>query len=90
MIKTETEIIVPDVITIKGDAAERKIRLEDCHNQNEVMDFLKICLSLYYVNYPENSKENFGHSTKKLTNNHKKYGNILDTVNTSSKHIIIA
>ncbi len=64
MIKTETEISVPDVITLKSDAAERKIRLEDCHNQNEIMEYLKICLSLGYVNYLEQVNEDFGKSAK--------------------------
>ncbi len=64
MIKTETEISVPDVITLKSDAAERKIRLEDCHNQNEIMEYLKICLSLGYVNYLEQINEDFGKSAK--------------------------
>ncbi len=50
VIKMETEISVPDVITLKGDLSERLIRLENCHNQNEVMDYLKICLSLFSVN----------------------------------------
>ena len=49
----ETEITVPDVITLKSDTAERKIRLEDCHNQNEIMEYLKVCLSLSSVNYQE-------------------------------------
>ncbi len=49
----ETEITVPDVITLKSDTAERKIRLEDCHNQNEIMEYLKACLSLSSVHYLE-------------------------------------
>lgn len=49
----EIEISVPDMITLKGDSSERLIRLENCHNQNDVMDYLKICLSLYSMNYPE-------------------------------------
>lgn len=50
---TETELIVPDVIALKSDTAERKIRLEDCHSQNEILEYLKICMSLAYVHYPE-------------------------------------
>ncbi len=46
----ETEIFVPDVITLKGDLSERSIRLENCHNQKDVMDYLKICLALFSVN----------------------------------------
>lgn len=42
----ETELIVPDVIILKSDTAERKIRLEDCHNQYEIMEYLKVCMSL--------------------------------------------
>ena len=53
----ETEIVVPDVIILKGDAAERTIRLENCHNQNEIMEYLKICLSLFAVHYPEKIME---------------------------------
>ncbi len=49
----ETEITVPEVITLKSDTAERKIRLEDCHNQNEIMEYLKVCLSLSSVHYQE-------------------------------------
>lgn len=77
--------MVPDVITVKGDAAERKIRLEDCHNQNEIMEYLKICLTLSYVNYPESIHENFGQSTGYQTNTHKKYR---EFDNTNSKLII--
>ncbi len=54
----ETEIIVPDVITLKSDAAERTIRLENCHSQNEIMEYLKFCLSLFSVHYPERTIEN--------------------------------
>ncbi len=58
MLKTETEIAVPDVIILKSDAAERTIRLENCQNQNEIMECLKICLSLFSVHYPEKIIEN--------------------------------
>ncbi len=58
MFKTETEIVVPDVIILKSDAAERTIRLENCQNQNEIMEYLKICLSLFSVHYPEKIIEN--------------------------------
>ncbi len=51
--KLEIEISIPDMITLKGDLSERSIRLENCHNQNDVMDYLKICLSLYSMNYPD-------------------------------------
>ncbi len=54
----ETEIIVPDAITLKSDIAERTIRLENCHSQNEIMEYLKICLSLFSVHYPEKIIEN--------------------------------
>lgn len=64
----ETEIIVPDVITLKGDAVERIIRLENCHNQNEIMEYLKICLSLSAVNYPEKILEN-SDATLKVSEN---------------------
>jgi len=56
-IKMEIEISVPDMITLKGDKSERSIRLENCHNQDDVMDYLKICLSLYSVNYPDRTVE---------------------------------
>lgn len=46
----KTKISVPDVIILEGDVSERLIRLESCHNQNEIMDYLKICLSLFSVN----------------------------------------
>jgi hypothetical protein len=49
----EIEISVPEMITLKGKSSERLIRLENCHDQNDVMDYLKICLSLYSVNYPD-------------------------------------
>ena len=49
----ETEIIVPEAITLKSDATERTIRLENCHSQNEIMEYLKICLSLFAVHSPE-------------------------------------
>jgi len=52
----EIEISVPDMITLKGDLSERSIRLENCHNQNDVMDYLKICLSLYSVKYPNRTE----------------------------------
>ncbi len=58
MFVTETEIIVPDVIILKSDVAERTIRLENCNSQNEIMDYLKICLSLFSVQYPEKIIEN--------------------------------
>jgi hypothetical protein len=54
----ETEIVVPDVIILKSDSAERTIRLENCHSQNEIMEYLKICLSLFAVHYPEKIIEN--------------------------------
>ncbi len=54
----ETEIVVPDVIILKSDAAERTIRLENCQNQNEIMEYLKICLSLFAVHCPEKIMEN--------------------------------
>ncbi len=54
----ETEIVVPDVIILKSDAAERTIRLENCQNQNEIMEYLKICLSLFAVHYPEKIMDN--------------------------------
>ncbi len=54
----ETEIIVPDVIILKSDVAERTIRLENCHSQNEIMEYLKICLSLFSVHYPEKIMDN--------------------------------
>ncbi len=53
----ETEIILPDVIILKSDVAERTIRLENCHSQNEIMEYLKICLSLFAVHYPERIME---------------------------------
>jgi hypothetical protein len=58
VLKTETEIAVPDVIILKSDAAERTIRLENCQNQNEIIEYLKICLSLFSVHYPEKIIEN--------------------------------
>ncbi len=54
----ETEVIVPDVIILKSDVAERTIRLENCHSQNEIMEYLKICLSLFAVHYPGKIMEN--------------------------------
>ncbi|MBU4340284.1 MAG: hypothetical protein KKD46_05145, partial [Euryarchaeota archaeon] len=73
---TETEIIVPDVITLKSDTAERKIRLEDCHNQNEIMEFLKLCLSLSIVSYPEKRIGEFEISSKKMQHIPKTYNEI--------------
>jgi hypothetical protein len=64
----ETEIIVPDAITLKSDVAERTIRLENCHNQNEIMEYLKICLSLFSVHYPEKIIEN-SEATLKISEN---------------------
>jgi hypothetical protein len=49
----EIDISVPDVITLKSEYSERLIRLENCHDQNDVMDYLKMCLYLYYMNYPD-------------------------------------
>jgi hypothetical protein len=46
---------VPDKITLKGDSSERSIRLENCHSQNEIMDYIKIYLSLYSMNYLDRS-----------------------------------
>ncbi len=65
----ETEIIVPDVIILKSDVAERKIRLENCHSQDELMEYLKICLSLFAVHYPEKIIENSITTLKILENN---------------------
>jgi len=62
----ETEIFVPDTITLKSDTAERKIRLEDCHNQNEIIEYLKICMSLSTVYYPEKRMGEFEISSKKV------------------------
>ncbi len=69
MFKTETEIIVPDVIILKSDVAERAIRLENCHNQNEIMEYLKICLSLFSVHYPEKIIEN-SEATLRISGNY--------------------
>ncbi len=68
VLKTDTEIIVPDVIILKSDAAERTIRLENCHSQNEIMEYLKICLSLFSVHYPEKIIEN-SEATLKISGN---------------------
>ncbi len=68
MLKTETEITVPDVIILKSDAAERTIRLENCHSQNEVMEYLKVCLSLFSVHYPEEIIES-SEATLKISGN---------------------
>jgi len=57
---------VPDLITLKSDTAERKIRLEDCHNQNEIIEYLKICMSLSILNYPEKRIGEFEISSKKM------------------------
>jgi hypothetical protein len=65
---TETEIIVPDLIILKSDVAERTIRLENCQNQNEIMEYLKICLSLFSVHYPEKIMEN-SEATLKISGN---------------------
>ena len=76
------------MITLKSEAAERKIRLEDCHNQNETIEYLKICLSLYTANNPERILEDLGKSTRTQTNNHKNYRDMPDTAGTSK--LIIA
>jgi len=73
---TETELIVPDVITLKSDTAERKIRLEDCHNQSEIIEYLKICMSLSTVYYPEKRMGEFELSSKKLQNTQIIYNKI--------------
>ncbi len=70
MFITETEIIVPDVIILKSDVAERTIRLENCQNQNEIMEYLKICLSLFSVHYPEKIIEN-SEPILKISNVHR-------------------
>jgi len=67
---------VPDVITLKSDTAERKIRLEDCHNQNEIMEFLKLCLSLSAVHYPEKRIGEFEISSKNMQQIPKLYNEI--------------
>ncbi len=64
----ETEIIVPDMIILKSDVAERTIRLENCHSQNEIMEYLKICLSLFAVHYPEKIIKNSMTTLKILEN----------------------
>jgi hypothetical protein len=68
VLKTETEIAVPDVIILKSDVAERTIRLENCHSQNEIMEYLKVCLSLFSVHYPEKIIEN-SEATLKISGN---------------------
>ncbi len=55
----ETEVIVPDAIILKSDTAERIIRLENCQNQNEIIDYLKICMSLCYVHLPDRMNKDF-------------------------------
>ncbi len=57
MLIIKAEIIVPDVIILKSDVAERIIRLENCHGQNETMENLKICCTLSRKNM-ENSELN--------------------------------
>lgn len=74
MIITETEIIVPDAITLKSEATERVIRLEECQSQNEVIEYLKLCLSLSSVYFSEKTKDEFGKASINLQNNPKKYG----------------
>jgi hypothetical protein len=61
-------MIVPDVIILKSDVVERTIRLENCQNQNEIMEYLKICLSLFSVHYPEKIMEN-AEATLKISGN---------------------
>ncbi len=80
---TETEIIVPDVITLKSDTAERKIRLEDCQNQTEIMEYLKICLSLSAVHYPEKRIGEFEISSKKMQQIPKLYNEIPESARIS-------
>ncbi|MDP3105206.1 MAG: hypothetical protein Q8M95_11440 [Candidatus Methanoperedens sp.] len=74
---------MPDVITLKSDTAERKIRLEDCHNQNEIMEFLKLCLSLSIANYPEKRIGEFEISSRKMQQIHKIYNEISESARIS-------
>lgn len=72
MIKTETEIIVPDTISLKSEATQRVIRLEECQSQNEVIEYLKLCLSLSSVYFSEKTKDEFGKASILWTANHSK------------------
>lgn len=38
----ELNITVPDKIVLKGELSERIISLENCHNQDETIAYLKI------------------------------------------------
>ena len=54
------------MITLKSDSSERKIRLEDCHNHTEIIEYLKICMSLSMVDYSEKRIGEFEISSKKM------------------------
>ena len=71
--------MVPDVITLKSDTAERKIRLEDCHNQNETMEYLKVCLSLSSVHVPDKLITEFEMPSKNPQKNPKMYNEMYET-----------
>jgi hypothetical protein len=79
VIKTETEIIVPDTISLKGESTERVIRLEECQSQNEVIEYLKLCLSLSSIFISEKTTGEYVKSIINLQTTPKKYSEISES-----------
>lgn len=77
--KTETEIIVPDTISLKSESTERVIRLEECQSQYEIIEYLKLCLSLSSVYFSEKTKNEFEKSSINLQANPKKYSEMSES-----------
>jgi len=78
--KTETEIIVPDAIALKSEATERVIRLEECQSQNEIIEYLKLCMSLSSVYFSEKTKGEFEKASMGLQITPKKYSEMSESV----------
>ena len=53
--------------------------MEDCHDVNEIMEYLKICLSLSSLHYPERIIGDFRKSGKIHANTHKMHREIPET-----------
>jgi len=44
----EFNITVPDKIVLKGELSERSISLENCHNQDEIIDYLNSYIAILH------------------------------------------
>jgi len=54
----EFNITVPDKIVLKGELSERSISLENCHNQDEIIDYLNSYIAILHNPSLEHNRSN--------------------------------